>query len=171
VNQRWALIPGGLHGFGVYIGSTVHEVAQVVAAGRSVGTQAADTAVIAKMVRVMMLAPFLVILSAWLSREAPAQAQSQGSPSRPVAVPWFAFGFVAVVLFNSLHCLPPSMLDVANQIDTAILAMAMAALGLSTQLGAIRKAGARPLLLALILFAWLVIGGGMINRGIIAVLG
>ena len=51
-----------------FVGSTVHEVAQVVAAGEAIGSQAADTAVIAKMVRVMMLAPFLLVLSMWLSR-------------------------------------------------------------------------------------------------------
>jgi uncharacterized integral membrane protein (TIGR00698 family) len=54
--------------YGVFVGSTVHEVAQVVAAGEAIGSQAADTAVIAKMVRVMMLAPFLLVLSMWLTR-------------------------------------------------------------------------------------------------------
>ncbi|MBD4294188.1 putative sulfate exporter family transporter, partial [Xanthomonas citri pv. citri] len=54
--------------YGVFAGSTIHEVAQVVAAGRAIGEQAANTAVIAKMVRVMLLAPFLIALSAYLSR-------------------------------------------------------------------------------------------------------
>ena len=181
LNQTWHLIPGGANGFGVYAGSTIHEVAQVVAAARSVGTDAADTAVIAKMVRVMMLAPFLIMLSAWLAREerstrTGASAAASGSGETPhaqkarLAVPWFAFAFVGVVLFNSLRLLSPGIVAVATEIDTFFLAMAMAALGLATHLGAIRKAGVKPLLLAAILFVWLVMGGALINRWVPALL-
>ena len=174
LNQHWALIPGGANGFGIYAGSTIHEVAQVVAAARSVGPDAANSAVIAKMVRVMMLAPFLVMLSAWLARDDKRHAHTSaatGQAPGKLAVPWFAFGFVAVVLFNSLQWLPASVVAVITEIDTALLAMAMAALGLSTHIGAIRKAGAKPLLLALILFGWLIVGGALINRWVPALLG
>ena len=183
LNQHWQLIPGGANGFGVYTGSTIHEVAQVVAAARSVGPTAADTAVIAKMVRVMMLAPFLIMLSAWLTREdragRTASARGTVSPSAPTAVPvktrlsmpWFAFVFVGVVLFNSLRLLSPGVVAVTTEIDAGLLAMAMAALGLSTHLSAVRKAGIKPLLLALILFGWLVAGGALINRWVPALLG
>lgn len=174
LNQHWALIPGGANGFGIYAGSTIHEVAQVVAAARSVGPDAANSAVIAKMVRVMMLAPFLVMLSAWLARDDKRHAHTSaatGQAPGKLAVPWFAFGFVAVVLFNSLQWLPASVVAVTTEIDTALLAMAMAALGLSTHIGAIRKAGAKPLLLALILFGWLIVGGALINRWVPALLG
>ncbi|MEC5213067.1 putative integral membrane protein (TIGR00698 family) [Polaromonas sp. CG_9.5] len=175
LNQHFHLIGGGARGFGVYAGSTIHEVAQVVAAARSIGTEAADTAVIAKMVRVMMLAPFLIMLSAWLARDEARSAARSGyasaaphtsdpSQKTQLAIPGFAIGFVAVVLFNSLHLLPAKVLPVMADIDTALLAMAMAALGLSTHLSAIRKAGFKPILLALILFFWLVVGGGLINR-------
>ena len=174
LNQHWALIPGGANGFGIYAGSTIHEVAQVVAAARSVGPDAANSAVIAKMVRVMMLAPFLVMLSAWLSRDEKRHANTSTATDQAkgkLAVPWFAFGFVAVVLFNSLQWLPASVVAVTTEIDTALLAMAMAALGLATHLGAIRTAGAKPLLLALILFGWLIVGGALINRWVPALLG
>jgi uncharacterized integral membrane protein (TIGR00698 family) len=172
LNQHWPLIPGGAQGFGIYAGSTIHEVAQVVAAARSIGPGAADTAVIATMVRVMMLAPFLLALSAWLARDTKApQPGSRTPPATGLAVPWFAFGFVAVVLFNSLQLLPTPVRNAATALDTVLLAMAMAALGLSTRLGAIRQAGAQPLLLALVLFAWLVLGGAGINRGVHMLLG
>jgi uncharacterized integral membrane protein (TIGR00698 family) len=175
LNQGWALIPGGTSGFGVYAGSTIHEVAQVVAAGRSIGVDAADTAVIAKMVRVMMLAPFLVILSAWLARDdarsGAAPAASAAAPKGKLAVPWFAFGFIGVVLFNSLQWLPQPVVAAMTELDTALLATAMAALGLTTQVGAIRRAGSKPLLLALVLFGWLVVGGAMINHWVPALLG
>ena len=166
-------VPGlgvGARRFGVYAGSTVHEVAQVVAAGRSIGPAAADAAVVAKMVRVMMLAPFLVGLSAWLARGARA-AREGARGSRELAVPWFAFGFAGVVLLNSWLRLPAALVAAATGADTLLLATAMAALGLATQVGAIRKAGAAPLLLGAILFAWLVLGGAAINLGVEAWLG
>ncbi len=178
LNQEWGVIPGGANGFGLFAGSTIHEVAQVVAAARSIGPEAADTAVIAKMVRVMMLAPFLLLLSGWLARDearkATPGAAGQGGKSKSkgkITVPWFAFGFLAVVLFNSLQWLPVQVTAVVTAIDTGLLAMAMAALGVSTHLSAIRKAGARPLLLALILFGWLLVGGAFINHWVPVLLG
>src|SRR5690606_38071901 len=74
--------------FGIYIGSTVHEVAQVVAAGAAVSDAVASTAVIEKMMRVMMLAPFLLLLSAGIARK-----DSDGA-TRKVVVPWFAVWFI-----------------------------------------------------------------------------
>ena len=75
------------------------------------------------------------------------------------------------VLFNSLRWLPASVVALTIEVDTILLATAMAALGLSTHLGAIRKAGVKPLLLAAVLFAWLVIGSALINRWVPALLG
>jgi len=171
LNAHWAVVPGGMQGFGVYAGSTIHEVAQVVAAARSVGAEAADTAVIAKMVRVMMLAPFLMLLSVWLARGRAARASAGAASGKAsVAVPWFALGFIAMVLLNSLHWLAAPLVTIATELDTGLLAMAMAALGLSTHVGAIRRAGAKPLLLALVLFAWLVAGGAFINQLVPALL-
>ena len=162
------------------MGLTIHEVAQGVAAARSVGPSAADTAVIAKRVRVMMLAPCLIMLSAWLARDESNQARRSGAADRGahdlqrkarLAVLWFALGFVAVVLFNSLRWLPASVVALTIEVDTILLATAMAALGLSPHLGAIRKAGVKPFLLAAVLFAWLVIGSALINRWVPALLG
>ena len=142
--------------------------AQVVAAGRAVNEAAADTAVITKMVRVMLLAPFLIALSLWLARG--GKASADGSKAR-IVVPWFAFGFVAVAGFNSLHLLPAGLHAGLVQLDTVLLAMAMAALGLTTHVSALRQAGLKPLLLALTLFAWLLFGGLAIHQGVLAVLG
>jgi uncharacterized integral membrane protein (TIGR00698 family) len=156
-NQRFGPFAVSPTAYGIFAGSTIHEVAQVVAAGRAIGEAAADTAVITKMVRVMMLAPFLVILSMVLSRT------SGADPPRRITVPWFALGFVAVTAFNSLNLLPRSFIDAAVRVDTLLLAMAMAALGLGTRLSAIRAAGAKPLALAALLFGWLTCGGAGIN--------
>jgi uncharacterized integral membrane protein (TIGR00698 family) len=144
-----------------------------VVAGRAVGEQAANTAVIAKMVRVMMLAPFLIVLSAWLSRSSAQDAASDSGRVKPrsgIVVPWFALGFVAVAGLNSLALLPHPVVNELIEIDTVLLAMAMAGLGLTTHAAAIRKAGVRPLALAAVLFAWLVGGGLAINAGMTALL-
>jgi uncharacterized integral membrane protein (TIGR00698 family) len=175
LNQAWGVIPGGAKGFGQYAGSTIHEVAQVVAAARSIGPEAADAAVIAKMVRVMMLAPFLLLLSGWMARATGGRAAKGAGGAvvgkGKITVPWFALGFLAVVLLNSQQWLPAPLVHLVIEIDTGLLAMAMAALGLSTHFGAIRKAGAKPLLLALILFGWLLAGGALINHWVPVVLG
>lgn len=152
--------------YGLWAGSTIHEVAQVVAAGHAVSEAAADTAVIAKMVRVMMLAPFLVALSAWGAR---GRGGVTPAPSRaPIAVPWFALGFVVVAGVRSLGVLPAAAVTTADSVDVAVLAVAMAALGLSTRVSAMRAAGLRPLALGATLFAWLVLGGGAINLAVAA---
>jgi len=102
--------------YGIYAGSTIHEVAQVVAAGRAAGEEAASTAVIVKMIRVMLLAPFLLILSVRFSRKA-------GSGRGSIAIPWFAVGFLAVTGLNSLLPLPGRAAVLA--LDDLLLASAM----------------------------------------------
>jgi uncharacterized integral membrane protein (TIGR00698 family) len=153
--------------YGVYTGSTVHEVAQVLAAGRTISAEAADVAVVTKMVRVMMLAPCLLALSFWLARSrskvADELAETPVGKKNGIMIPWFALGFVAVMLIHSLIPLPALWVDRVNTFDTVILSMAMAALGLGTHVSAIRHAGLQPLKLAAVLFAWLVIGGGVVN--------
>ncbi len=153
--------------YGIFTGSTVHEVAQVVAAAHAISDDAANTAVIAKMVRVMMLAPFLIILSAYLSRSKAAVHERDHANHTPgkIVIPWFALIFVGVAGINSLAILPHALVTTMIDIDTAMLAMAMAmaALGLTTHISAIRKAGVKPLLLALVLFMWLIAGGIGIN--------
>ncbi len=156
-------------GYGLWVGSTVHEVAQVVAAGGAISSSAADTAVVAKMVRVMMLAPFLIALSLWLAkrpgRDAPApQPAANGAvQASQITIPWFALGFVAVAGIHSLGVIPAQALAIGVQWDNALLTMAMAGLGLTTHVRSVRAAGIKPLLLALVLFVWLVVGGLAVN--------
>lgn len=146
--------------YGVYTGSTMHEVAQVVAAGHAIGPDAENAAVIAKLLRVMMLAPFLLLLAARVRRSGSSQHTG------PIAFPWFALMFIVVTLFNSLHLLPAGLIRDINQLDNVLLATAMAALGLTTRAGALKRAGLKPLLLGLILFIWLMAGGGAINLAV-----
>src|SRR5690554_2763111 len=108
LNMHWQLLNTTDFAYGMFVGSTIHEVAQVVAAGAAISPTAADTAVIAKMVRVMMLAPFLIGLAVYLARVKTEQVTEHAQTKAKgllagVTVPWFAFIFVAVAGFNSLQ--------------------------------------------------------------------
>ncbi len=123
--------------YGIYMGSTMHEVAQVVAAGHAVSPDAENAAVIAKMLRVIMLAPFLLFLAARVKQLTPA---GNGEKSK-ITIPWFAIMFILVAVFNSFHLLPKAVVDMLVTLDTVLLAMAMAALGVTTHVSALKKAG------------------------------
>ncbi|PWC10357.1 YeiH family putative sulfate export transporter [Brenneria roseae subsp. americana] len=149
--------------FGMYLGSTIHEVAQVVAAGHAINAETENIAVIGKMLRVMLLAPFLLALGLVLKNR-----QQTRSSAAPVSLmfPWFALWFVAIAAFNSCQLLSTDVVNELIKLDNILLMMAMIALGLTTRLSAIRQAGVKPLLLALILFLWLLAGGAGINLAV-----
>lgn len=152
----------------VYLGSTLHEVAHVVGAGNAIdaaGGHVADAATVTKMIRVMMLAPVLVIMSMVLSRK--NKSKAEGGAGGKITVPWFAFLFLAAIGINSLlqnaSFIPSDMLasglELINGFDTFLLTMAMTALGAETSFDKFRQAGAKPFMLAGILYLWLVFGG------------
>lgn len=147
---------------GVYLGGTLHEVAHVVAAGHAINDNVADTAVIVKMLRVMLLAPFLLLLSMWLKGQ--LMHNSHQSNRSPIVIPWFAVAFIAVVGFNSLNLLPAQTITVINQADTFALTMAMTALGMETRTNKFKGIGFKPLYLASILFLWLLFAGYLLTK-------
>lgn len=148
--------------YGIYVGATVHEVAHVVGAGVSCGMEACDTSVIVKMARVILLVPFLLILSWYLTRLMPAPEQGKTK----LVIPWFAVGFLLVAGFNSFQLLPASTVDLINQVDGFLLTLAMAALGINTHFSKFKEVGMAPLYAALIMFLWLVVGGYFITMAI-----
>ncbi|WP_346837552.1 putative sulfate exporter family transporter [Microbulbifer sp. SAOS-129_SWC] len=147
--------------FGVYIGSTVHEVAQAVAAGQSIDATAMRSAVVAKLLRVMLLAPVVLVLGALLFRRRDTAANGGAG----VAVPWFVFGFIAAAGINSAIALPDFLLGGMRLAAQLLLALGMAALGIKTHWRSIRRAGVRPLLLSALLFVLLLGGGLLLNAG------
>lgn len=142
--------------WGLYTGSTLHEVAHVVGAGDAMGQPIASDAIIVKMIRVMLLAPVLLFMSFAVS--------GRGSSGGKIAVPWFAFGFLAVIGFNSLDLLPQTVVSCINSIDNFMLTMAMTALGAETSVDKFKQAGVKPFLLAGLLFLWLVAGGYLLSK-------
>ena len=154
--QQWA----------IYTGGTLHEVAHVVGAGNAMDPDGmlhiADQATITKMIRVMLLAPVLLVMAFVLARG----ANSEGG-KRKIAVPWFTFGFIGIICLNSLiqsfSFIPAETLSSAlgyiNSFDTFLLTMAMTALGTDTGIEKFKAAGAKPFVLALMIYVWLIAGG------------
>jgi len=153
----YAWMGGGFFDFGMYVGSTVHEVAQVVAIGTSLGDAVAGSAVIVKMIRVMLLVPFLLVVGLLFRKRGSAEER------RALPVPWFAVMFVVLAGVNSLHVLPAGMVDALRLAGVLLLTAAMASLGVDTNVGRMKQAGIRPLLLGCGLFAHLVFIGGLVN--------
>ena len=154
--------------YGIYTGSTIHEVAQVVVAGNAISTDVGNIAVVTKMIRVMMLAPFLLILSFALTKGSSDNGEKPSFINRvqQVKVPWFAFIFILVVLLHTWVPMTASFERSMVMLDDVLLTMAMFALGLTTHMSAIKQAGVKPLILGAIMFTWLIVGGGLINIGI-----
>lgn len=144
---------------GIFTGSTVHEVAHVVGAGNAMGTAVSNSAIIVKMIRVMMLVPVLLVISYSVARSAIKNDSSAESGSSRISIPWFAILFLVVIGFNSLNLLPEGVVSSINTIDTFLLTMAMTALGAETSIEKFKKAGAKPFLLAFIIYVWLISAG------------
>jgi len=153
----YAWVGDGVFDFGIYVGSTVHEVAQVVAIGSSLGDDVAGSAVIVKMIRVMLLVPFLVMVGFFF------RDRGNAGDRRSLPIPWFAVLFVLLAAVNSLHVLPAALVDALRLAGVLLLTAAMASLGIDTNLTRMRQAGFRPLLLGAGLFVHLVLVGGLVN--------
>jgi uncharacterized integral membrane protein (TIGR00698 family) len=152
--------------FGIYVGGTIHEVAQVVAVPASIPgapTEMADAAVIVKMTRVIMIAPMLIVLGLYLAWSAKKEG-GEVSGKTKLVIPWFAVYFIMVAGFNSFHLLPPNLVDIINEVDTFLLTMAMTALGMGTIFSKFKGLGLAPVYTALSMFVWLVLGGFVVTK-------
>lgn len=138
---------------GFFLGGTIHDVAQVVGAGYSMGPQTGDAATVVKLMRVAMLVPVIVV-AAWMTRATHAQSENSegaGAPaSRPPLLPWFAVVFVLLVLLNSLLQLPEVVVNTGHGLSRAFLVAAMAAIGIKTHLKDILSVGWKPVALMLL---------------------
>ena len=150
----YPLLPGLLHldprAYGLWSGASIHEIAQVIAAAFQDGKQAGEFGTIAKLSRVAMLAPMVIALGLMATRRSRKSATSARPP-----LPWFVLGFVALVGANSVITIPPDVKNIIVTITTILLAMALAAMGLETDIGKLRAKGLRPLLLGAAAFLFI----------------
>jgi uncharacterized integral membrane protein (TIGR00698 family) len=126
--------------YGLWAGSSIHEVVQAVGAAAAGGPTAVAVGTITKLARVVMLAPAVLGLGLWIRHGEPS-----GGVKAPV--PWFAFGFLALVVIGSTGVVPKLAVDVSRWLVPLMMAAAVAALGLNTELRALHAKGLRPLLL------------------------
>jgi uncharacterized integral membrane protein (TIGR00698 family) len=155
--------------YGIWTGATVHEVAQVVAAGFAISVDAGNTATIAKLTRVMMLAPLLIVLSIYLAKK--HSTHGAGVTLRDIPIPWFVFGFIAMVGVNSLNIVPTNAVHSINVIDTFLLTVAMGAMGIETNINKVKGVGMKPIYSALVIFLFLFFIGILVVKLTHSILG
>ena len=135
---------------GIFIGATIHDVAQVVGAGYSLSPAAGDAATITKLMRVALLMPVLVCV-AFAVRG--GSAKGSGAP----LLPWFAVAFAVLMLINSTGFVPTVIQSAATHGSQACLVVAIAAVGLKTSLRDVASLGWRPVLLLVLVTAFLAV--------------
>ncbi|MEK7345385.1 MAG: putative sulfate exporter family transporter [Pseudomonadota bacterium] len=132
---------------GIFLGATIHDVAQVVGAGYSLSKETGDVATFVKLMRVAMLVP-VIIFAVMLSRARTKNAGEATGP-RPPLLPWFAVAFALLVLVNSSGWLPTAAVQVGSEFSRWCLVAAIAGIGMKTQLKELASVGLKPVLLML----------------------
>jgi uncharacterized integral membrane protein (TIGR00698 family) len=141
------------HAFGLWSGASIHEIAQVVAAAFQYGKTAGEFGTIAKLSRVMLLAPVVMVLG-WIASRRTTGRKSASASSRP-PMPWFVLGFVAVVGLNSLTTIPAADRAQIAAVTSFLLSVALAAMGLETDIRKLTARGIRPALLGALAFLFI----------------
>ncbi|WP_254803990.1 YeiH family protein [Curtobacterium sp. YR515] len=155
------------HAFGVFAGTAVNDTSSVVATATVYGRQATDTAVVVKLVRTLMIIPIVVGLAGLEARRTSREQVASGVVTGRAGgvrgfrvfrlVPWFLIGFLVVVLLRTLGVLPAAAAPGFSTAATFLITVALAAIGVSTDFGALRRAGFRPMLLGIAL--WVLVAG------------
>jgi len=146
---------------GIFLGATIHDVAQVVGAGYIISDQTGEISTLVKLIRVACLVPVVIVISLITHR-----SRSESPDKRPL-LPWFLVAFVVLVIVNSLGWVPPDAHSVLTPVSSWCLLTAVAALGVKTSLKALADVGPAPIgvmVLQTLLLAALVIGGVALIR-------
>ncbi len=150
------------HQAGVFLGGTIHDVAQVVGAGYSISKDAGDTATIVKLLRVGMLLP--VCLAIGIALHVRGATAARSAP----LLPWFAVAFAVLVVVNSAGFIPAAVADFGGEVSRWCLVTAIAAIGMKTSLKALADMGLKPVLLIVaetVFLAALVLGYILVGAG------
>ncbi len=134
---------------GIFLGGTIHDVAQVVGAGYTISPQTGDIATYVKLLRVTLLLPVVFIIAFVAARAGPGAGSEAKAP-----IPWFLIGFAALVAANSFGLISKPMGEGANTLSRACLVTAIAALGMKTSFGQLVKVGWRPIALMVLETVW-----------------
>lgn len=133
--------------FGIWCGVSIHEVAQVIATAFQRGAVSGELATVTKLARVLLIMPMMLSLSCQ------SRKGDRGQASRPMAIPWFVLCFCGLVAINSLGMIPETTKAIVLVGNQFLLCMALAAMGLETNLRQLKQIGWQPLYLAG--FSWI----------------
>ncbi|MDR4947507.1 YeiH family protein [Neobacillus cucumis] len=147
------------HGYGIFSGATLHEIAHVIAAAAPGGKDAVDIAVIVKLTRVALLVPVAIMIGFWTNRVNRSQSGKKNKPWKSIPIPWFILGFLAMSALNSMGILSTSFTNNLVLIAYLLIAMAMAGLGLNVDVETFRRLGLKSL------------GAGLIGSILLSILG
>lgn len=145
----------------ILAGSTLHEVAQVMAAAFTWGTATGDMGTLVKLTRVVLLAPALIVLGLVIGSSNGLRYSWKEPP-----IPWFVIGFLAVGAIGSSGLMPDAVKQGLSQASIFLMVMAMAAMGLNTQLGMIRKAGMKVIYAGLVGFGMLAVTSWLLIKAL-----
>jgi len=129
---------------GMFIGATIHDVAQVVGAGYAISPEAGDTATVIKLMRVAMLLPVIVATTLVV------HAKGVGEGKKPPLLPWFLAAFLALVALNSLLPVPTFVQDAGSTASRWCLVTAISALGIKTHFSEVLEVGWKPVALMVV---------------------
>ncbi len=128
--------------YAVWAGTSIHEVAQVVAAGFAAGDEAGQFATVVKLSRVLLVIPAAIILGYSMMKHSKSKGNEWST--KKITIPWFVFGFGAVVVINSLHVVPQQITNQLITLDGFLLTLAMAGMGLETSIEKMKQVGMKP---------------------------
>jgi uncharacterized integral membrane protein (TIGR00698 family) len=140
------------HAFGLFAGTAVNDTSSVVAAASAYGPAAVDHAVVVKLVRTLMIIPIVLALAALTRRRGTAAAGEPRPGGVLRLVPWFLIGFLVMAALDSTGVVPATASAPIATVSTFLISTALAGIGLSTDVRALRRTGHRPLLLGAILW-------------------
>jgi uncharacterized integral membrane protein (TIGR00698 family) len=144
---------------GIFLGATIHDVAQVVGAGYSLSPQTGDTATLVKLLRVSMLLPVIVFATLLMRSSAKASGGE-----RPPLLPWFVVAFAALLALNSTGWLPRATQIAGNDLSRWCLIVAIASIGMKTHLKEVAAVGFKPVVLMVCETAFLAGLAGLLLR-------
>lgn len=157
---------------GIFLGATIHDVAQVVGAGFSISEPAGEVATFVKLIRVAMLAPVVLIASLVIRSHG---AISPGDGKKPPFLPMFLLVFIVLATLNSLHLVPQAVVDFSVPLSRWALLTAIAGVGLKTSLGETAKVGLPAIALLVVetafLAGFILLGLYLIENGLVAAVG
>ncbi|OJF69659.1 hypothetical protein BK026_13190 [Alteromonas sp. V450] len=138
---------------GIFLGGTIHDVAQVVGAGYSVSESAGDMATLTKLVRVAMLMPVVLIMMLVIKRFYKASTQAEGG--EVPKMPLFLIGFIALMLLNSFVSLPEFVIEAGTQVSRFFLVVSITAIGMKSNLGKLAEVGVLPIVMIVVETLWI----------------